>query len=188
MTDIPDREMPRTPADPTATNNLSFRDATPDDLPAIVSIYNSTVASRMVTADLEPVSIASRQDWFDAHSPQKRPLWIACDEHGKTVGWASFQSFYGRPAYDSTAELSLYLSEKYRGKGYGQKMLQYCVENAGQCGIKTILAFIFSHNEPSIRLFRKFGFEDWGVLPGIALLDDQEKGLHILGKKLTPTV
>lgn len=30
------------------------------DLPKIVDIYNETIASRMVTADLEPVSIASK--------------------------------------------------------------------------------------------------------------------------------
>ncbi|CAN5380241.1 hypothetical protein BH11PSE11_BH11PSE11_26510 [soil metagenome] len=31
-----------------------------EDLPAIVAIYNSTVASRQVTADTEPVSVESR--------------------------------------------------------------------------------------------------------------------------------
>ncbi|MGE8329854.1 MAG: N-acetyltransferase, partial [Paraburkholderia nemoris] len=34
--------------------SLSYRDATLDDLPSIVAIYNSTVPSRQVTADLEP--------------------------------------------------------------------------------------------------------------------------------------
>ena len=34
----------------------ALRLATLDDLPAIVAIYNSTIAGRMVTADLEPVS------------------------------------------------------------------------------------------------------------------------------------
>ena len=36
---------------------MTFRDATLDDLPKIVEIYNSTVASRLVTADLESVSV-----------------------------------------------------------------------------------------------------------------------------------
>ncbi|MBV8628542.1 MAG: N-acetyltransferase, partial [Paraburkholderia sp.] len=51
-----------------------YRDATLDDLPAIVAIYNSTVASRQVTADLEPVSVESRLPWFHAHGPAARPL------------------------------------------------------------------------------------------------------------------
>jgi phosphinothricin acetyltransferase len=31
-----------------------------EDLPVIVDIYNSTIASREVTADTEPVSVQSR--------------------------------------------------------------------------------------------------------------------------------
>lgn len=42
------------------SEKLTFRNATETDLPRIVSIYNSTVASRMVTADTEPVTIEDR--------------------------------------------------------------------------------------------------------------------------------
>jgi L-amino acid N-acyltransferase YncA len=55
---------------------LNYRDATLDDLPAIVAIYNSTIASRQVTADLEPVSVESRLAWFLAHRLLVRPLWV----------------------------------------------------------------------------------------------------------------
>ena len=47
-----------------------------DDLPEVVAIYNSTVASRQVTADTEPVTVESRQAWFAEHKPDKRPLWV----------------------------------------------------------------------------------------------------------------
>ena len=101
------------------------------------------------------------------------------------IGWVSFQSFYGRPAYDATVEISIYLDEKARGKGYGKTILTYCIENAHKFGIKTLLGFIFSHNEPSLKLFRHFGFEDWATLPDIAILDGQERGLKILGKRVS---
>jgi L-amino acid N-acyltransferase YncA len=39
-------------------------DAVEDDLPVIVEIYNSTVPSRMVTADPEPIPVESRRAWF----------------------------------------------------------------------------------------------------------------------------
>lgn len=54
------------------SNNLIFRDATRDDLPIVVSIYNSTVPSRLVTADTEPVTVESRIPWFQEHSPKKK--------------------------------------------------------------------------------------------------------------------
>jgi len=164
--------------------NLKFRDATQNDLTKIVEIYNSTIPSRMVTADTEPVMVASRQQWFDQHSSDKRPLWVVEQDTNEVIGWVSFQSFYGRPAYDATAEISIYLEKEQRGKGLGKKVLQYCLENAPKFGIKTLLGFIFSHNEPSLKLFRNFGFEDWATLPNIAVLDGKEYGLKILGKRI----
>lgn len=150
----------------------------------IVEIYNSTIPSRMVTADTEMVSVGSRQKWFDEHDPQKRPLWVIENDEREIMGWISFQSFYGRPAYDATVEVSIYLDEKYRGKGLGRLSLQYCIDNAGRFGVKTLLGFIFSHNGPSLKLFGNLGFEEWGTLPGIAVLDGEERGLKILGKRI----
>jgi L-amino acid N-acyltransferase YncA len=138
----------------------------------------------MVTADTETVSVESRIDWFHEHDAAKRPLWVIYDENGYIIGWVSFQSFYGRPAYDSTAEISIYLDTTQRGKGLGKDILTYCLEKAPSFGIRNILGFIFAHNEPSLALFRRFGFEDWATLPNIAVLDGVERSLKILGKRL----
>ena len=162
---------------------LQYRDATLDDLPAIVAIYNSTVPSRRVTADLEPVSIASRRAWFDAHGPEKRPLWVVEDQ-GRVIAWLSFSDFYGRPAYQRTAEVSIYLDEAARCKGLGKKLLAASLEAAPKLGIDTVLGFVFGHNEPSVRLFESFGFTVWGTLPRVAVLDGVERDLVILGKRL----
>lgn len=165
---------------------MTVRDATRDDLPTIVDIYNSTVASRVVTADTEPVSVESRVAWFDAHNPARRPLWLLLDDKQKITGWVSFQSFYGRPAYNATVEISIYLHPDARGKGLGKEALQYAMDQAPRFGMKTILGYIFAHNEPSLKLFRHFGFSDWAVMPNIAELDGVERSLIILGKRITP--
>ena len=163
---------------------LIYRDAKRSDLEKITEIYNSTIASRLVTADTEPVSVKSKIKWFEEHSPEKRPLWVIEDELNEIVGWVSFQSFYGRPAYDATVEISIYLDSNQRGKGLGKHVLGYCIDKAPEFGIKTILGFIFSHNEPSIKLFKHFGFEEWANFPNIATLDNIERSLTILGKRV----
>ena len=163
---------------------MIIRDANIVDLPGIVEIYNSTIDTRMVTADTSTVSVESRQKWFDDHNSSKRPLWIVENEDGQMIGWVSFQSFYGRPAYDSTVEISIYLATENRGKGLGKQILQHCLDKASTFGVKTLLGFIFSHNEPSLKLFRNLGFEDWGFLPNVAVLDGQERSLTILGKRI----
>ncbi len=163
--------------------SLAYRDATLDDLPAIVAIYNSTVPGRQVTADLEPVSIDSRVPWFEAHGPATRPLWVV-EEAGEVIAWLSFSDFYGRPAYRRTSEVSIYLAEAARGKGLGRELLARALAAAPGLGIDTVLGFVFGHNEPSLRLFQAFGFTAWGTLPRVAVLDDIERDLVILGKRL----
>ncbi|MDI9365978.1 MAG: hypothetical protein QM541_13560 [Flavobacterium sp.] len=49
---------------------LQFSDASIEDLPTIVAIYNSTIAARMVTADTKPVNVASKLAWFQQHNPK----------------------------------------------------------------------------------------------------------------------
>jgi L-amino acid N-acyltransferase YncA len=163
---------------------MRFRNAAINDLIDIVDIYNSTIPSRMVTADTEPVTIESKVNWFHDHTPDKRPLWIV-EQDGQTIGWVSFQSFYGRPAYDATSEVSIYLHPSFRKKGFGKQILEYVIHNSNALGIKTLLGYIFSHNEPSLKLFRKFGFQDWALLPNIAELDSVERSLIIVGKRIT---
>ena len=163
---------------------MHFRDASLNDLPKIVSIYNTTIASRMVTADTSEVTVESRRKWFDEHSSDKRPLWMVSVD-GAEIGWVSFQSFYGRPAYDGTVEISIYLDPSARGKGYGKVILDEAMKRCAPLGIKTLLGFIFAHNEPSLKLFIQAGFMEWANLPNIAVLDGVERSLIILGKRLS---
>jgi L-amino acid N-acyltransferase YncA len=162
---------------------MNFRYAKIHDLEAIVQIYNSTIASRMVTADTTPVTVESRIEWFNKHTTDKRPLWVM-EENGQVRGWIAFHSFYGRPAYESTVEISIYLHEEIRGKGWGKKVLAFAVEEARKLNVKTLLGYIFAHNVPSLVLFEKFGFVEWAHLPNIAVLDGVERSLKILGLRI----
>ena len=163
---------------------LTYKNAPIYDLSAIVEIYNSTVASGMVTADTEPVTIKSKVEWYKEHNPLTRPLWMVKNENREIVGWVSFQSFYGRPAYEATAELSIYLAESFRGQGLGKTILNHCLQTAPSLGIKTLLGFIFQHNIPSLKLFHSAGFSDWGTLPDVAVINNENCSLIITGKKV----
>ncbi|WP_231891473.1 GNAT family N-acetyltransferase [Paenibacillus swuensis] len=160
-------------------------DAQKDDLPAIVAIYNSTISGRMVTADTEEITVESRFRWFEEHSPNFRPLWVIRDRESRQIcGWLSFQSFYGRPAYNGTAEISIYVDEAFRGRGIGRILMDEALNTCPRLGLKTVLGFIFGHNEPSLQLFRKYGFETWAHMPNVAELDGVERDLIIVGLRV----
>ena len=162
---------------------ITHRIAHRDDLTEIVAIYNSTVASRIVTADTEPVAVESRSHWFDEHLPSSRPLWVV-DKAGRIAAWLSFSSFYGRPAYRRTAELSVYVHEDSRQQGFGHYLLTQALLEAPALEVDTLLGFIFGHNLPSLALFDAFGFSRWGNLPKVALLDGVERDLIIVGRRI----
>jgi phosphinothricin acetyltransferase len=161
----------------------TIRDARQSDLARIVVIYNEAIPGRRATADTEPVTLASRQPWFEEHTPDRRPLWVA-ERDGVVVGWLSFQSFYGRPAYAATAEISVYVGAAARRGGVGRLLLVRALEHAPALGVSTLVAFVFGHNEPSLRLFEGLGFARWGHLPRVARLDGQERDLVILGRRV----
>jgi len=163
--------------------SFTHRLAARDDLDRIVEIYNATIPSRRVTADTEPVSVESRVDWFEHHNPDRRPLWVV-ELEGRIAGWLSFSSFYGRPAYSRTAELSIYVDEPYRKLALGSYLLAQAIDRAPSLHLDTLLGFIFGHNQPSLGLFEKFGFERWGELPRVALLDGVERDLVIVGRRV----
>lgn len=162
--------------------NLSHRPAARADLAQIVALYNATVPSRMVTADLEAVTVESRVDWFESHIGN-RPLWVV-ELEGRVAAWLSFSSFYGRPAYRKTAEIGVYVDTQYRRRGIASYLLAEALARAPELKLATLLGFIFSHNEPSLALFAKFGFARWGLLPGVAELDGVERAVVILGRRV----
>jgi L-amino acid N-acyltransferase YncA/predicted O-methyltransferase YrrM len=159
---------------------MIIRDAVEADLPAIIDIYNATMPTRMVTAELEPTTVEARLPWFREHSPEEYPFWIA-ESEGCVIGWLDFKKFLPRCAYRGTAEISVYVHEKFRRRGVGQRLLEEAIARAPSLGITALIGLIFGHNEPSLKLFQRFGFERWGFFPAVAQLDGVKRDLVVVG-------
>ncbi|WP_386691718.1 Putative phosphinothricin acetyltransferase YwnH [Lonepinella sp. MS14434] len=163
---------------------MKIRKAQPQDLSAIVTIYNQAIPTRRITADLTPVTEQQRRPWFEQHlNNNTHPLWVMVEndakstvesavQNEKVLGWCSFSPFYRRAAFDQTAELSLYLDQTARGKGYGSQALQFMQRQMAACGINTLMAYVIEENHVSRRLFEKHHFTQWGRYPNIANMGD----------------
>jgi L-amino acid N-acyltransferase YncA len=162
---------------------MPFRVADAHDLPRIVEIYNAAIPGRLATADTEPVTVESRRAWFAEHEPRTRPL-LVLEESGAIAGWVSLQSFYGRPAYRATAEVSAYVAPERQRQGIGRRLVAEALRVAPAAGLNTLLGFVFAHNLPSLRLFEGAGFQRWAHLPAVAVLDGIDRDLCILGRKV----
>ncbi len=160
-----------------------IRIATEADLPAIVAIYNAAVPGRLATGDFEPVTVESRRAWFAVHTPDRHPLWVD-ERDGEIAGWLSLGAFYNRPAWDITAEVSVYIAPAHQRQGVAAALLEKAIAEAPGLGLRVLVGIIFGHNEPSLALFRRFGFERWGLLPGAAQLDEVERDVVFVGRRV----
>ena len=164
------------------------RDAVVADLPRIVEIYNFAVATRESSCDLEPTTVAARQESFSKHSPDHRPMWVAEDadtpEQG-VIGYLSFFHFMNeRPGYYITADLAIYLHPGYQNKKLGTYLLREAIHRAPSLGVEVLAVTIFASNQPSIRLFARHGFERWGYMPRVARLGKIERDLVMMGRRV----
>jgi phosphinothricin acetyltransferase len=160
---------------------MIIRDAVEADLPTIVEIYNATVPTRIVTAELEQTTVEARLPWFREHSPEQYPFWVA-ESEGCVIGWLDFKKFLPRCAYRGTAEISVYVDEKFRHRGVERRLLEHAIARAPSLGITALIGLIFGHNEASLKLFQRLGFERWGFLPAVAQLDGVDRDLVVMGQ------
>jgi phosphinothricin acetyltransferase len=153
---------------------MKIRLARQEDLQAINRIYNQAVRQRFCTAHLELVGMEERRQWFRRHDPKRYPVYVALDE-GRLVGWISIGPYReGRQALAHVAEVSYYVDEGERGKGVGSALLSYTVRIVSEFGFSVLIAILLDKNPASIGLLHKFGFKEWGRMPGIASIDNQK--------------
>jgi len=161
---------------------MTIRTADMNDLPRIVEIYNQAVAQRGATADLSPVTVESRREWFDSHDPDCWPIWVAEDD-GSILGWCSLSAYRpGRMALHHTAEISYYIHEAHRRKGLGSALIQHAIDQCARLGIRNLFTLLLDVNVPSVRILEKFGFSQWGHMPEVAEFDGKTCGHLIYGR------
>lgn len=163
---------------------MNIRPAQFIDLPQIVQIYNHAVEQRGSTADLTPVKVEDRIEWFEKHTENTFPLWVA-DDGENILGWCSLSPYRpGRMALRHTAEISYYVHRDHRAKGICTALMNHAMSQCNRLGIKSLFALLLDINKASINILEKQGFVRWGHMPGIAEMDGIICGHFIYGRRV----
>jgi phosphinothricin acetyltransferase len=139
-----------------ASPTPSIRPAAPADLSAIFEIYNEQVLTSTATFDTEPKDPERDRDWLDARDARHPALVAEVD--GAFAGWAALSPWSPRPAYDRTAEASVYVHPGWRRRGIGTALFKDLLGRASQAGIAVIVGRVAEGNPGSTALVRSFGF------------------------------
>ncbi len=140
---------------------MKYRLAQSNDISRIREIYapfiNTTVSFEMTVPD--EAELLKRMQSITQTYP-----WIVLEEDGVVQGYAYLSTFNPRTAYQHTADLSIYLAEEIKGKGYGRKLCEILFEIAISQNIHRIISIITEENTSSKIFHEKIGFICQGTL------------------------
>ena len=124
---------------------------------AVKQIYAEGLATGNATFQ---TSIPIWDEWNDAHVKNSRLIAI---ENEKILGWAALTPVSGRCVYAGVGEVSVYVSEKARGKGIGKLLLNALIRESEKNNFWTLQADIFPENIGSVKIHEACGFRIIGA-------------------------
>jgi L-amino acid N-acyltransferase YncA len=161
------------------------RPATPEDLPAILAIYNAAVTTTTAIWNWHPVDLANRRAWFEARAAQGYPILVAVAD-GTVAGYASFGDWRPFDGYCHTVEHSIYVAGDFQRCGIGRALMAALIERAEALGKHVMLGGIEAGNEASLSLHRSFGFVETARMPEVGRKFDRWLDLVFMQKTLRP--
>ena len=142
------------------SENVCIRKATEEDAGALLGIYAPYVDTP-VTFENEVPSIEEfvrRIREISSFYP-----YIVCEMEGRVVGYAYAHRQMERAAYQWNVELSVYVENRFVGRGIGKRLYRVLMEWLERQHVKTLYASITLPNEASVALHRSFGFREVGI-------------------------
>ena len=159
---------------------VKIRVAMLKDLKGITEIYNHAILNTTATFDTEPKTVQEQKKWFKEHG-SKNPIVVA-EIDKEIVGFASLSKYSTRCAYSDTAEISIYIKEKYRGKGIGKKLIKEIVDTGEKTGIHAIISRIAEGNKISIHLHDIVGFKHVGIYKEVGYKFGKRLDVYLMEK------
>lgn len=121
-------------------------------------IYQWYVDNSTATFQIGPSSVAEMESLL--FFPSARYGSFAALSGGEVVGYGIVTQFKKREAYDSTAEITIYLDHRFTGRGLGKKMAGYLEGFAREKGFHSLIAIVSGENTASCALFSRLGYAE----------------------------
>src|SRR5215472_3621583 len=128
------------------------------DLPALLKIYNHYVKTTPITFDVEPRTLAQRQEWLDGFKPKGRHQCFVAAQDGHPIGWACSTKYKEKAAYDTSVEMSVYLTPDRHRKGLGRQLYETLIAALQGEDINRLYGGITQPNPASVGLHLALGF------------------------------
>lgn len=163
---------------------MSIRFATPEDLPAMLSVYGPYVRETAYSFEYEPPTLEEFTRRFASITAQFP--WLVWEEAGQVLGYAYGSAPFTRAAYSWCAEVSIYLAPQIRGRGIGKALYAALEDLLDRQGYHLVYAIVTSQNAPSLAFHQAVGYRVFAQFPECAYKFGRCYGITWLEKRLKP--
>lgn len=159
------------------TNEISIRIMKAEDWQRVAEIYKEGINTGNATFQQD---VPTWAEWDDAHLKSCR--FIAEIDH-QIAGWAALTPVSGTCVYAGVAEVSVYISNKYKGQKVGTKLLERLITASEDLKLWTLQAGIFPENTASLKIHENLGFRQVGFREKIGKMNGIWRNTVLLEKR-----
>ncbi|MDQ1433273.1 MAG: L-amino acid N-acyltransferase [Actinomycetota bacterium] len=147
--------------------SVEVRDATSDDLPATLAIYNELIGSTTAAWSEQPQTLDERRAWFEGQRARNFASLVAVvdDEIVGMTSYGDFRDSLHWPGYRFTAEHSIHVRGDRRRHGIGRLLMDELITTACRNGIHVLVGALDADNADSLRFHETLGFVEVARLP-----------------------
>lgn len=135
-----------------------IRSATTADSEAITRIYNHYIRESVITFEENDVGAREMAGRIEETMGATLP-WLVAEDQGVVVGYAYASKWKARSAYRFAVESTVYLDQKYTGRGVGTKLYQELLGILRAKSLHVVIGGIAQPNPASVALHERLGFE-----------------------------
>ncbi len=121
-------------------STVIIRDAVPADVARILEIYAYYVKHTAISFEYEVPTLSEFESRMK-RTTKKYP-YLVIEQDGVIQGYAYAGAFVGRAAYDYSCELTIYLDNAAKKRGYGRKLYETLEMRLRKLGILNMYACI----------------------------------------------
>jgi L-amino acid N-acyltransferase len=167
---------------------MVVRDASTDDVPGILAIYNDVIATSTAVYREDPATLDDRLQWFNARQAESYPVLVALAAGLPTgalakvgasakaathdtgiLGFASYGDFRTWPGYRFSVEHTVHIRADQRGRGIGTLLMRALILRAADQGKHVMIGGVDADNEASLRFHERLGFQRAGHLRQVGI-------------------
>ena len=147
---------------------ISFRLIQNNDILDVLNIYNKHILNGFANFEENPIDKKDFEKLIAEIDKLNLPFVVSLNDN-KVVGFAYLNKYRDKSGYKHAFENSIYIDEKFLGKGIGCKLLNELISYAKENkNIKSIIAVIGSKDsDASICIHKKNNFDIIGTLKNI---------------------